>query len=299
MKLTQKSFELLAYLATCGSGKYPQKFLAEELGFSVGMVNKIIRELQAAGLVLVDDKTSITEKGIAVLEPYRVKRAIILAAGISERLAPVSLSIPKPLVEIRGKRIIDTLIDALITAGIENITVVVGYRAEMFSVLKEKYPNLNIIENPRYNESGNITTLYSAGLKAENTYICDADLYIHNAEVIQRYEYSSCFFGVPVRETDDWCFSVDGKRMYDLRIGGRKCCKAVFIAYLDSNDSEKCQKDIEQMINSRGGKEHYWFDVLYKGYNLAAKECYSDDITEIDTMDDLLKLDRSYLGLHL
>ena len=60
-----------------------------------------------------ENNLSITEKGIKALEPYRVRKAIILAAGFGQRLAPVSLQTPKPLVEVNGVRIIDTLLDAL------------------------------------------------------------------------------------------------------------------------------------------------------------------------------------------
>lgn len=42
-----------------------------------------------------------------------VKRAIIMAAGIGSRLRPVTLDIPKPLVKVKGIRMIDTVIKDL------------------------------------------------------------------------------------------------------------------------------------------------------------------------------------------
>lgn len=299
MKLTQKGFELLKYLEASKKSKKSQKYLSVELGFSVGMVNSLLRSFEKSGLVSLNGEIEITNKGIEVLEPYRVKRAVILAAGVSERLMPVSLSVPKPLVKINGVRIVDTIINSLLQNEIEDITIVVGYKKEMFSELLEKYPNLKFANNPLYNQSGNITTLNSAKDSLENCYICDADLFIHNSEVISKYEFNSCFFALPVRKTDDWCLKLSGKNVVGLSLGGEKCYKTIFITYLNSMAGQRCKRDIEDAISKRGGKEHRWFDVLNKKYDIDVKECYSDDISEIDTMDDLIKLDKSYLSIQI
>ena len=50
-------------------------------------------------------------------------------------MVPVTLDTPKPLVRVNGTRIIDTLLDALLEAGIEDITIVRGYKAEQFDQL--------------------------------------------------------------------------------------------------------------------------------------------------------------------
>ena len=50
---------------------------------------------------------------------YNVKRAIIMAAGIGKRMQPLTFQTPKPLIEVNGKRMIDTIIDALLENGIE------------------------------------------------------------------------------------------------------------------------------------------------------------------------------------
>ena len=56
--------------------------------------------------------------------------ALIMAGGKGERLRPLTLSKPKPLLEIEGKAIIDYNVEALAKAGIDNITVSTKYLAE-------------------------------------------------------------------------------------------------------------------------------------------------------------------------
>ena len=56
--------------------------------------------------------------------------AILMAGGKGERLRPMTLTTPKPLLEICGKAIIDYNVEALTAVGIENITVATRYLAE-------------------------------------------------------------------------------------------------------------------------------------------------------------------------
>ena len=118
----------------------------------------------------------LAKKGLQELEPYRVKRAIFIAAGFGSRLVPITLNTPKPLVRVKGVRIIDTLLDAVIAAGIEEIIIVRGYLAEQFDQLKYKYPMVKFVENPLYNEANNISSVMCIRYLLSNAYILEADL---------------------------------------------------------------------------------------------------------------------------
>lgn len=111
-------------------GKLPQNDLAKITGLPLDTCSAVLDELQNCGWV---KDGSVTEKGLEALEPYRVKRAIFIAAGMGSRMMPITLSCPKPLVRVNGVRIIDTLIDACIAAGVEEIIVVRGYLGECFN----------------------------------------------------------------------------------------------------------------------------------------------------------------------
>ena len=125
--LSKKEFEVLAYLEKSNSDSVTQKELSQILDFSVGTINKLWNELEEKGFI---ENKQITKKGLNALEPYRVKRAIFIAAGFGSRLVPITLNTPKPLVRVKGVRIIDTLLDGVIAAGIEEIIIVRVYLAE-------------------------------------------------------------------------------------------------------------------------------------------------------------------------
>lgn len=109
-----------------------------------------------------------------------VKRAIILAAGKGTRLRPISDSVPKPLIEVNGKKMIETIIDALITNNINEIYIVIGYMKEKFQQLKLKYPFIKFIENPYYDMCNNISSIYVARKYLENSIIIEGDLNIYD-----------------------------------------------------------------------------------------------------------------------
>ena len=67
-----------------------------------------------------------------------MKNAIILAAGTASRFVPLSAEFPKGLLEVKGEILIERQIRQLREAGVRDITLVLGYKAEMFSYLEGK-----------------------------------------------------------------------------------------------------------------------------------------------------------------
>lgn len=293
MELTKNQFDILVELT---KGDKSQRELTKITGRSLGTVNTVIRELTGLGLV---QEKSITQKGLNALEKYRVKRAIFIAAGFGSRLVPVTLKTPKPLVEVKGKRIIDGLIDACIKADITEIYIVRGYLAHKFNVLKEKYPEIKFIENPVYNEANNIASALCANSLLENAYVFEADLFITNPDIIYKYHYTSDFLAIKKAKTDDWCFSVDNKNVItEEKIGGINTWQMVGISYWNKADGARLATDIPAAYYSPGGKEYYWEQVplkLYKDhYKVQVRECFAEDIVEIDTFNELKAIDKSY-----
>ena len=134
-RMTRKQFEIMEILAASNS-ILTICDLAKITNYSLEVVKNTISVLTELGYV---GNGAITNIGINALESYRVKRAIFIAAGFGSRLAPITFNTPKPLVRVHGKRIIDSLLDACLEIGINDIYIVRGYLAEQFDQLLYKY----------------------------------------------------------------------------------------------------------------------------------------------------------------
>ncbi len=294
--MTKKQFDVLVCLEAKKEAA-SQREIAKETGISVGSVNKIISEFTEKGLV---DGGKITDKGIEALEPYRVKRAVFIAAGFGSRLVPITLNTPKPLVRVKGVRIIDTLLDAVVAAGIKEIYLVRGYLGEQFDQLIHKYPSIQFIENPIYNECNNISSAYIARDLIAGSYVFEADLLLYNPKLITKYQYSTNYLGVPTSRTDDWCLITDSNGyVKKLTVGGINCHHLYGLSYWTEEDGKRLAEHLKEVFeNAPGGKERYWDEVALgyyiDEYKVSVRECTFEDIIEIDTFNELKKIDKNY-----
>lgn len=293
-KISRIQFDILTLLEK-KKENISQREIAKLINKSVGTVNKAMAQLTELGYV---SKNGITGDGIDALEPYRVRKAVFIAAGFGTRLVPVTLNTPKPLVRVNGKRIIDTLLDAVLEAGIQEIYIVRGYLAEQFDQLLYKYPMIKFIENPAYNEANNISSAMCARYLLGNAYVFEADLYLSNPDIIKKYQYTTNFLGIYMDRTDDWCFEVKDGIIQQQKVGGLKCYQEVGISYWNEQDGIKLAEHIKATYEMPGGKERYWDQVplvvFPKEYNVEIRPCNAEDIVEIDTYKELKAIDKTY-----
>ena len=295
-QLTRKQFDLLEKLATTEAAM-TQRDLEKRTGYSLGTVNRVMKELSEAGYVR---NGAITADGVSALEPYRAKRAIFIAAGFGTRLVPITFNTPKPLVRVHGVRIIDRLIEACLAADINEIYIVRGYLGELFDQLLYKYPMIKFLENPVYNEANNISSSLVARYMLSNAYVFEADLLLYNPSIIRKYHYSSDFLGIKKERSDDWCFKVKDRVIVEEKVGGEgdDIWQMVGISYWNEADGHKLSQDIQDVYQSPGGKERYWEQVplVYRKehYAVEIRECQETDIVEIDTFNELKAIDKTY-----
>ena len=296
MELTRKQFDILESLA-CTNEKLSQRELGKRTHYSVGTINQTLKELSAEGYI---QNGVISTSGLSALEPYRVKRAVFIAAGFGSRMAPITFNTPKPLVRVHGVRIIDRLIDACLDAGIDEIYIVRGYLAEQFDQLLYKYPMIRFLENPAYNDANNISSSLVARYLLSNAYVFEADLLISNPAIIKRYHYASDFLAIKKDRSDDFCFRVKNGIIIDQMIGGEgdDIWQTVGISYWNAADGHRLAQDITDVYSSPGGKERYWEQVplVYckEHYSVEVRECFEEDIIEIDTYKELKAIDKTY-----
>lgn len=84
------------------------------------------------------------------------RSAMVLAAGLGTRLRPVTETIPKPLVEINGRTLLDHAIDRLALAGIERVVVNVHYKAAMVAaqLARRDHPRIEISKEAELLDTG-------------------------------------------------------------------------------------------------------------------------------------------------
>ena len=299
MEISKNQFEILSLIERDGGKHISQRNIAKQTDLSLGLVNKEIANLVSMGLINNDDKISqITDEGIKALEPYRVKRVLIMAAGFGSRMVPITLNTPKPLVRVQGKPLIETLLDAIVEAEISEVVIVTGYLGYQFDSVKAKYNNVTLVYNPLYNDANNISSALLVKNLFSNAYVCDADLLIKNPRLIRKYEYNSNYLGMYKDVTDDWCLTMKNGYISGMQLGGRDCYHMYGISYWDEDDGKKMSTRIEEAYNMPGGKEKYWdqvaLDVYKDDFKIVVRPCKEGDIVEIDSFTELKAIDPAY-----
>lgn len=249
-------------------------------------------------LVSLDKKGLLTDEQSLILEPYKVKRAVFFAAGFGSRLVPLTLEKPKPLIKVNGVRIIDTLLDAVLEAGIDDITIVRGYKKECLDELLDKYPMIQFVDNDDYDKANNISSAHLVRDLFQNTIVLESDLVLYNASIIEKYVYHSFYMGIETESSDDWCFKTKGSQIESVHIGGHNVYQMVGISYWNKKDGMQLSHDLEEFYSSEEGKNRFWDEVSlidYKGnYQVHVKGIQFEDIIEIDTYDELKEIDSTY-----
>jgi len=245
----------------------------------------------------------LTGKGQSFLQKYKADFAIIMAAGSGDRLNPVTIDTPKPLVKVHGITMIEYMIETLKSAGIDNIYVVTGYKAGMFAFLADKYDDLTLINNDLYKNANNSTTIYTVKdllKKGKNFYICEADHIVTDPSFLNKYVNQNQYLAKFIAgETDEWTFDVENDRITQIKIGGCNALNMVGITFWLAETAAYLADALEDLYKKNpNAKMLHWDVVLNMHLNdisLGYQEVYPDQIFEIDTFDELIATDNSYL----
>ena len=230
--------------------------------------------------------------------------AILMASGLGSRMRPLTNTTPKPLIKVNNTPMIETVINALDMAGVEHIFIVVGYLGEQFKYLTDKYSNVSIINNTDYETVNNISSIYYAReeMKKSDVYICEADLYISDADILQCIDKSkSGYCGIMVEgHSDDWVFEQDSDGII-TRVGkvGDDCLNMCGLSYFNKEQALLIANEIERIYGNKGQYEDlFWDDVvnsIINKLNLTVFPVDANQIVEIDTVEELEAINKRFI----
>lgn len=267
--MNKSEFEVYKLLTT---GRYTQRELSELTGFSLGKVNKIIKNLDMKNSSIDNSK-------------YIVKNAIILAAGFGLRMIPINQT-PKALLTIKNEVLIERLILQLHKAGINDITIVVGFMKEKFEYLIDKY-NLKLIVNNEYYKDSNSKSLFLASHLIGNSYIVPSDLYFYE-NPFSALENESWYMLTDEKSKrgfyyiDEKGFLIKGKSIF---------LNAVGLAYI-------CEKDAKTLVSNLKAVSlnefSFWEDSIVdqESFKIEGKIIPKENCFEINTYEQLRRIDQ-------
>ncbi len=227
----------------------------------------------------------------------KVDNAIILAAGMSSRFAPLSYETPKGLLEVRGEVLVERQIRQLRQAGVEQVVLVTGYRAEEFAYLKEKY-GVTLVHNPEYDTRNNNGSIYAAREYLGNSYICSSDNYFVENPFEDQVEGSYYSAVYAPGETAEWCIQTDAEGwMQNVTVGGRDSWVMLGHVFWSKQFSQTFLQILEREYHRPETVGKLW-ETIYidhiRELPMKMRKYPAGAIFEFDTLDELRQFDASY-----
>ncbi|MGL4362399.1 MAG: sugar phosphate nucleotidyltransferase [Cellulosilyticaceae bacterium] len=289
--MTREQFKVLEYLEAKKEHIILENTLIENIDVKKELIIEAIKELISQEKIYknIENGLDITSLGYVALEPYRVKRAIFIAAGMGARLQPYTNELPKPLIKVGKVSMIETLLQAVYKAEINEVIIIRGHLKEKFDILLEKYPNIQFIDNDIYKEFNNISSVHLVKEKLGNAYILEADLVLFNENIITKYQYISNYIGEYKEYTNDWRFEVKDGKIIQALVEGYNCYHMYGISYWTEKEAVQLAKDLEYEMKQEGAYKRYWDEVAVNLYsrNVEIRPVQAGEIVEIDTVEEL------------
>lgn len=223
-----------------------------------------------------------------------------MAAGTSSRFVPLSAECPKGLLEVKGEVLVERQMRQLKEAGIADITLVVGYKADMFAYLGDKY-GVEIVLNEDFARYNNTSSLIRVIDKLDNTFVCSSDNYFPENVFMNDSDDSYYSALYAEGETNEYCLTTNAEGyITDVRVGGRDAWYMVGHVFFNHAFSEAFRKIMIEEYKNETTKQGYWEDLYIRYLDQLPKmkiNRYKEgDIQEFDSLDELRLFDVSYVG---
>ncbi len=296
--MNRKQFSVLSALV-----KQPgmtQREIASATAISLASVCAVLSELREQGYVADREcGDAVTAQGFEALAPYRVRNAVIMAAGLSSRFAPISYEKPKGVLTVRGEVLIERQIRQLKEAGIDDITVVVGYKKEEFFYLGERF-GVDIVVNEEYAKRNNNSTIRRVQDRLGNTYICSSDDYF-TENPFEPYVYDSYYSAVYEEgPTEEYCMSLRGREDWicGATVGGADSWTMMGHVYWDEAFAVRFVQILDAIYDDPATAPKLWEDIYLDHLDelpMVARKYPDGVIWEFDSLDEVAAFDPAFI----
>lgn len=236
----------------------------------------------------------------------KIEKALIFAAGKGTRIRPLSKTTPKPLIEVNGKPMIETIIDAMLENDVKEIYITLGYKKEKFYYLKEKYKEVKFIFNDDFENRNTISSFYAAkDILNDNFIISEGDLRIQDSKIFNTYiEKTTYLYRSGQKQNKEWGFILDENNTVKEIVNPSErdllTNNLYGVSFWTKADIMLLKNEIE--------KEYYNEKYINSAYdelannvindlNITVREVTKEQIVEIDSLQDLVEIDKSYVEI--
>lgn len=257
-------------------------------------VGKLVDGLERKGYL---HNGKVTERTLMELEPLRVESAVILAAGGADISAKSVYSMPKGLYKKNGETLIERQIRQLREVGIQDITVVIGYKQEMYFFLAEKW-NVTLEINPDLKKN-NIFSLYTAMEHLGNTYICNCDNY-YEENPFSSYEYNAYHATVYKQNAHNELLvrKNESGRILEVYSGAKQGECIYGHAYLDREFSRRLVRFMQAEISDFRISALFWEEFVSRhidDLDIYVREYEPNFLYEFDSIQEIQNIDSLFL----
>jgi choline kinase len=235
-------------------------------------------------------------------------KAVILAAGVGSRLAPLTDDRPKVLVEVLGRPILFRQLDALSAAGVapRDTVIVAGYRADVLrdALARGGFADCTVVMNDKYEPWNNFWSLYVAepAVRGHDILQMDGDVLL-DAKILPRMlgAHGDALLAVDRRpDLDDETMKVqlrdDSELVLELskKLPPERCAgEYIGISRLSADVARKVFTELERLRDEGIFHEYYeyaYLRLMHRGeVAFGIVDVHDCPVTEIDNVDDLAR----------
>jgi L-glutamine-phosphate cytidylyltransferase len=221
--------------------------------------------------------------------------AIILAAGMGTRLRPLTNERPKALVEIAGESFFSRQIKQLREAGITDITIVTGYKAEAFAPWHGQN-GLSFIHNPVFDIRNNLWSMLVVRERLGDTVVLDGDVRLADGLIPRKSPATSRWFvGYRDNMQSEWVVRIgENDRVTCIDVAGGSGWILTGLSYWSKADGQFLSRAIEKASKGLESDTIFWDEIPRRSLNVLevrAQKIGGSDWAEIDTIEDKERLE--------